>query len=133
MTTSKVAARHVPSPRGQRGEGARFQPRSRSGEGPLTPTLSPLRRARKYTEHAGLPSQSNPMGSKHQVFVLQPEHHAAPAPADMFVLIGDMLPAGHEIGENSAEREIIRKPGGAGPLAHPPAKDRPPLPPLRRL
>src|SRR5258706_12318738 len=133
MTTSKVAARHVPSPRGQRGEGERSQPRSRSGEGPLTPTLSPLRGARKYTEHAGLPSQSNPMSSKHQVFVLQPEHHAAPAAADIFVLIGDMLPAGHEIGENSAEREIIRKPGGAGRLEDARGKERAALRHLSRL
>src|SRR5260370_33944256 len=96
-------------------------------------SVSPLRGAREYTGHAGLPSQSNPMSSKHQVFVLQPEHHPAPAAADIFVLIGDMLPAGHEIGENSAEREIIRKTGGDGRLENAPRKDRAALRPLGRL
>jgi hypothetical protein len=45
--------------------------------------------------------------SQHQIFILQPEHHAAPAAADIFVLIGNVLPAGHEIGENPAERQIV--------------------------
>src|SRR5436189_4602100 len=52
--------------------------------------------------------------SKHQIFVLQTEHHAAPTAADIFVLVGDMLTAGHEVGENSTERKIIRQTSGAG-------------------
>src|SRR5215469_14372720 len=43
--------------------------------------------------------QHEGVGSKHQIFVLQPEHHAAPAAADIFVLVGDVLTASHEVGK----------------------------------
>jgi hypothetical protein len=49
--------------------------------------------------------------SQHQIFVLQPEHRAAPAAANIFVLIGNVLTARHEIGENPAERQIIGEAG----------------------
>ena len=52
----------------------------------------------------------------HQVLVLEPEHHAAPAAADIFVLIGNVLPPGHQIGENSAKRQILGKAGCPGRL-----------------
>lgn len=62
--------------------------------------------------------------SQHQIFVLEPEHHPAPAAAHIFVLIGNVLPASHEIGENSAERQIVRKPGGSGRLEDARGKQR---------
>src|SRR5512132_1109038 len=49
--------------------------------------------------------------SQHQIFVLEPEHHAAPAAADIFVLIGNVLPARDEVRQNPAERQIVGKAG----------------------
>ena len=40
----------------------------------------------------------------------------------MFVLVGDMLTAGHEVGENSTEGKIIRQTSGAGRLEEPPQR-----------
>jgi hypothetical protein len=71
--------------------------------------------------------------SQHQIFVLEPEHHAAPAAAHIFVLIGNMLPSGHEIRQNSAERQIVRQAGGSGRLEDARGKQRAALGDLRRL
>src|SRR5262249_60722651 len=52
-------------------------------------------------------------GSKHEVPVLKPEHHAAPAAADVLVLIGNMLTPGRDVRQKPAERQVVREAGSA--------------------
>src|SRR6266540_7163619 len=51
------------------------------------------------------------VGLKHQILVvLSAEHRRSPIAADIFELIGDVLAPGPEVGEDSAERQLVREP-----------------------
>src|SRR5947208_15526674 len=119
---------------------------------PLTPTLSPLRSAPlRFAGRGSAPSARHrcaanknenalvgslpcaDAASKHEIFILEAEHHAAPAAADMFVLVGDMLTAGHEVVENFSEGKIIRQTSGHRRLEDARGKQRATLRHLGRL
>src|SRR5262245_23727894 len=71
--------------------------------------------------------------SKHQILALETEHHAAPAAADIFVLIGNVLTPGHEVRQNSTERQTLRQAGGSRRLEDARREQRAAFRDLRRL
>src|SRR5262249_60218958 len=96
--------------------------------GPDRTSLRPVRPIRFAASTAATRGHS-----KHQIFVLKTEHHTAPAAADMFVLIGNVLTAGHEVRQNSTERQTFRQAGGARRLEDARGKQRAALRDLGRL
>src|SRR5262249_20562698 len=71
--------------------------------------------------------------SKHQLLALETEHPAAPAAADIFVLIGNVLTPGHEVRQNSTERQTLRQAGGSRRLEDARREQRAAFRDLRRL
>src|SRR5271166_1045102 len=59
-----------------------------------------------------------PLRSNQKILVIQPEHHASPVAAVEFILIGDVLARRHEVGESSAERQLVGEAAGAGRLEY---------------
>src|SRR5262249_13461440 len=92
----------------ERGEGARLDPQSRSGEGrhelPLTPTLSPLRGAREHTEHAAKDEEDHMEASIDTAALDAPASYALErsAPAD--------TPAHLSTHDAAAELRKLRQP-----------------------